>query len=73
MRLRLSYLNSEPSTGIELRPGTLLEVSVTLSSSRPPSTMIWPSSISTLVSMARLLVTMPVVADELLSSMLLTS
>ncbi|MNT72078.1 hypothetical protein D3C72_2106430 [compost metagenome] len=60
-------------TGSEPRPGTLLVVKVTLSSSRPPSTMIWPSSINTLVSMARLLVTMPLVELERLSSMLLTS
>ena len=56
----------EPSTG------TWSRLFVTLSSSRPPSTMIWPSSNSTLVSMARLLVTSPAATSAVLS-MLLTS
>ena len=70
--VRARVANRLPSTGIEPSTGTWSRLFVTLSSSRPPSTMIWPSSSSTLVSMARLLVTSPA-ATSAVRSMLLTS
>ena len=60
-RLRVRYLNRLPMIGNVAQAAALSPGSRYSSSEiRPPSTMIWPSSASTLLSMARTVVMMPV-------------
>ena len=59
VRVRLSLRNSGPTIGRSPRKGTWLRLPPYSSFSRPPSTMIWPSSTTTVVSIALLSVVRP--------------
>ena len=63
LRVRLSLLNNQPSTGMSPNKGTWLAAPEYSSDSKPPKTMMEPSSTSTLDSMLRLLVIRPAVDD----------
>ena len=59
VRVRLSLRNSGPISGRSPRKGTWLTLPPYSSFSSPPSTMIWPSSTTTVVSIALLSVVRP--------------
>ena len=59
MRERLSLRNRLPTTGMSPSTGTLSVPPLNSSFSRPPSTMIWPSSMTTVVSIELLSVVGP--------------